>query len=302
MKIKILKKKTLKETERISSRACLYAAILALAVLNLSFSWPVRNGRLTSTFCESRADHFHDGIDIVCPDNKVYPAGDGDLMYCWDRSLFPLENYPGGGNYVVIRHGTDICSVYMHLRDGVPLRQVCRTDCVTGTVGNTGHSFSGHLHFSMLDIRKRSSFNPLKEIGAPDDSKAPVISEICLKIGERYVILRDSSHVRLTRHYPLLVRIEDTITGREKLGVYRLSAEINGEKILNTEFGALDYTGRGLISGGRLFGTIFDEKGYYRIEDIRYREGLNRFSFKACDYNGNCAQTTFSIDIDLDIP
>ncbi len=82
--------------------------MLFLIALNLSFQWPVDGGRITSVFGESRADHFHDGVDMVPPDGKIYPLDEGELVYLWDRSMFPLDAYPGGGNYRVLKHGGDI--------------------------------------------------------------------------------------------------------------------------------------------------------------------------------------------------
>ena len=70
----------------------LYSCIILLTLFNTSFRWPVENGRITSTFGESRWDHFHDGVDMTSIDNKIYPSADGKLIFLWDKSIFPIES------------------------------------------------------------------------------------------------------------------------------------------------------------------------------------------------------------------
>lgn len=77
-------------------RLTLYLSILVFALMSLSFRWPVDAGRITSSFGESRGDHFHDGIDMVCPDDKIYPVDSGKLVYYRDETIFPLDVVPGG--------------------------------------------------------------------------------------------------------------------------------------------------------------------------------------------------------------
>ena len=91
-------------------------SLFVLAFSNVSFRWPLNNPVLTSTYGESRADHFHDGMDFISSDSRVFPVKEGKLLYAWNRSLFPLENYWGGGNYKIIKHDDEYVSYYMHLQ------------------------------------------------------------------------------------------------------------------------------------------------------------------------------------------
>ena len=72
-------------------RFILFAVPLVLVMSLVSFKWPVTNGTVTSTFCESRWDHFHDGIDMTSIDDKVYPVEDGKLLFYWDKALFGVK-------------------------------------------------------------------------------------------------------------------------------------------------------------------------------------------------------------------
>jgi hypothetical protein len=278
----------------------LVCAILVLALSSLSFQWPLDNARLTSTFGESRADHFHDGIDLVSSSETIRPAREGRLVYLWDRMIFPEENYPGGGNYVILSHG-DVFSIYMHLGDGVPFRREYSPGDALGRMCNTGHSFASHLHFSLLKRAQRRSENPLLHLPAYEDRVAPQIAEFALKIDDRYVIIRENSTIRLTQHYPMLVRIIDTVSGRERLGVHSLTVSLNGVEVARTDFDGLEYSARGLGVSGGTFDELFDEDGYFRIGGVAYSQGLNVFTVSASDIAGNTAQRTFSFNVNLDM-
>ena len=157
-----------------NSRLIIFS-ILILAISNLSFRWPVNDGIITSTFGESRGDHFHDGIDMVSPSDNVYPVGAGNLLYAWNKALFPLDNYWGGGNFKVISHNDGSLSVYMHMQDIDNLKESYAESDVVGLIGDTGHSYGRHLHLSLLNHKARESINPYKVLPPYNDSKAPVI-------------------------------------------------------------------------------------------------------------------------------
>lgn len=279
----------------------LVVSILILALTNVSFRWPVDNSRLTSTFGESRADHFHDGIDMISDSDKVYPVNKGKLLFTWNKSMFPLENYWGGGNYKIIKHDGNMLSVYMHLQDGDDLKQAYEENDIAGYVGNTGHSYGKHIHFSILDNVKRESVNPFTLLPRYEDSQPPRILNFYVKVGDKYVLLRENSSIRLTRHYPLLVEIRDTVTGRENLGVYRVKAAFNGKDVIDSQYNALGYSESGLTLNKRIFNDTMDEKGYYIVSGLTYIEGINSITVAASDFNGNTSERIFSIDVHLDI-
>lgn len=279
----------------------LAVSIIILALSNVSFRWPADNARLTSTFGESRADHFHDGIDMVSDSDKVYPVSRGRLLFAWNKSMFPLENYWGGGNYKIIKHDGAMVSVYMHLQDGDDLKQAYEEGDTTGYIGNTGHSYGKHIHFSMLDNVKRESVNPFTLLPRYDDNQPPQIVNFYVKIGDKYTLLREKSSIRLTRHYPLLVEIRDSVSGKENLGIYRLTAVFNGNNVLDSQYSALAYSEKGLVLNRHIFNEVSDEKGYYIISGLAFVEGINSLTVSASDYNGNTSERTFSIDVHLDI-
>jgi len=276
-------------------------SIIVLALSNLSFKWPVNNGIITSTFGEFRGDHFHDGIDMVSSDDNVYPIAAGTLLYTWNRSLFPLENYWGGGNFKVISHSDDLISIYMHLQDVEHLKQDYSESDIIALTGNTGHSYGKHIHFSVLDHAKRESINPLKVLSRYSDDKSPEIINFYVKIDNRYIRLNDKSDIRLTKHYPLLIEVKDTVKGNERLGLYNFKASLNGKAIADYTFDKIDYSHDGLLVNKIIFLDVFDEKGYYKIKDIVYQEGINNFSFIVSDFNGNISKKDFTVNVKLDM-
>lgn len=274
--------------------------MIILTIPLLSLQWPVENGRVTSSFGESRTTRFHDGIDMISPDLRVYPVSEGSLVYMWNKALFPLDNYPGGGNYKVLRHENDLYSIYMHLQDSAEIRNKYSNDESIARMSNTGHSYGIHLHFTMVEIYSGASINPEVILPEIEDSLPPEIGSILIKIDDRYITLRDNSEIRLTRNYPLLIKIFDTITGSENLGVHRLAVTHNNTKLVDLSFDKLEPSEEGFTVSQKPFDYIFDEAGYYKISDIRYEDGLNEILIEACDFAGNCSQKTYTLDINLD--
>jgi len=276
-------------------------SFLIVVSINLSFRWPLADPSLTATFGESRGDHFHDGVDLISGNPAVYPVSSGKLMFSWNRSYFPLDNHWGGGNYKIINHGSNILSVYMHLQDGDNLKPEYTESDIIGYFGNTGHSFGRHIHFCILDQAKKESINPFVKLPPFQDSEAPDILYFYVKVGNKYVRLRENSDIRLTQHYPMLIEIRDSVTGRENLGIYRLKAVVNGKELINTDFSSIGINENSLTVKNFTYDNIFDEKGYYKINGIKYREGINNIQINVSDYNGNTSEKTFSINIDLDM-
>lgn len=282
-------------------RIILAACVVALALMNVSFRWPVDNGIITSTFGESRWDHFHDGMDVISPDRKVYPVAGGKLVYYWNRARFPLDNYPGMGNYRIIDHGNSLLGIYGHLGDDAAVR----TDFVPaesmGFMGNTGHSMASHLHFTLVKAGDSKSVNPLGLLPPVTDTRPPVHLGTFLRVGDRYIPLRGKTNYRLTQHYPLLLEINDTIQGRERLGIYKLSVTLNDRKVLDVEFSEINSAKNILTMQGMASEDLFDEKGYYRVGGVKYAEGENRVKVVAVDFGGNSIESDLAFMVNLDI-
>lgn len=86
----------------------------------------------------------HRGIDYAADrGTPVWAAGDGKII----SSGYTEAN----GNYVVIQHGSDVQTKYLHLHTrAVKMGARIRQGQVIGTVGSTGYSTAPHLHYEFL--------------------------------------------------------------------------------------------------------------------------------------------------------
>jgi len=273
----------------------------SLTATQLHYKWPLKKSILTSTFGESRGDHFHDGIDLISNHKQIFPIDSGELLYFWSKDRFPFAPYPGGGNYKIIKHSEDLCSIYMHLSDGLTDEKIYTKNDLVGIMGHTGHSFGPHLHFSLLDFKNRTSFNPLLYLQDFKDETPPIIYDLYLRINNSYIMIKPDSTIRLTKSYPLLVKIRDQIGKRKKMGIYGLKAIFNGELVLDVNFKEINYSEKGLTIAGKSFQSLFDEDGFYKLEQVEYRNGENRLKVEATDLTGLKTEKEFFFGVLLDL-
>ncbi|HYG85245.1 MAG TPA: M23 family metallopeptidase [Azospirillum sp.] len=112
---------------------------------------PIDGAKLTSGFGMRMHpilgySKMHKGVDFGAPTGTpIYAAGNGVV-----EKIGPHGAY---GNYVRIRHNTQITTAYAHLsRFGKGIRRGSRVDQgdVIGYVGTTGRSTGAHLHYEVL--------------------------------------------------------------------------------------------------------------------------------------------------------
>ena len=86
----------------------------------------------------------HRGTDYAAPrGTPVFASGDGRVV----ESSYTKAN----GKYVVIRHGEQYVTKYLHLnRRKVRRGQKVKQSQVIGTVGSTGAATGPHLHYEFL--------------------------------------------------------------------------------------------------------------------------------------------------------
>ena len=100
---------------------------------------------------------MHNGIDFAAPSGTpIYAAADGEVIAAGYSSSM--------GNYIMIDHGSDIISIYMHASKLLVSQgdEVSRGDKIA-LVGSTGRSTGPHLHFG---VRENGSYvNPSKYLG-----------------------------------------------------------------------------------------------------------------------------------------
>jgi len=85
----------------------------------------------------------HLGVDLQAPKNSdIYAVNDGKVV-----ATLNLSNY---GKTVIIDHGLDIFSMYLHLDEfKVTNGEIVKRGQLIGLSGDTGYVTAPHLHFSM---------------------------------------------------------------------------------------------------------------------------------------------------------
>lgn len=133
------------------------------------FMWPLdySHTTITSGYGYRNFDKsFHDAIDIAAPKGSpIYAANSGTIiMYQWVNT--------GGGNKVVIDHGSKVSTTYCHLSafvEGLGVGSYVEKGQVIGYVGMTGTATGNHLHFRIAI--NGTAVNPLDYVTA--DGSAP---------------------------------------------------------------------------------------------------------------------------------
>lgn len=113
------------------------------------FKWPVPGHyNVTSGFGWRthplfKVQRLHNGIDIGAPTGTpIIAAYDGEVVVATYQAA--------AGNYIMINHGSNLYTVYMHLsKFNVKVGQSVKQGDTIGLVGSTGNSTGPHLHFSV---------------------------------------------------------------------------------------------------------------------------------------------------------
>lgn len=106
-----------------------------------------------------KIEKFHNGVDMAAP------AGT-NILAAYDGEVVAASYTAAMGNYVMIDHGDNLYTVYMHASKLLVSKgqEVKRGD-VIALVGTTGRSTGNHLHFS---VRKNGEYvSPWNYISKP---------------------------------------------------------------------------------------------------------------------------------------
>jgi len=115
---------------------------------SLPFSFPLGSMK-TSGFSFGEFIGFgnsalqHLGVDLRAPEGtEIYAVNDGKVV-----AVLNLSNY---GKTIIVDHGLDIFSLYLHLdKFKVAEGQMIKRGQAIGLSGQTGYTTAPHLHFSM---------------------------------------------------------------------------------------------------------------------------------------------------------
>lgn len=206
---------------------------------------PVKDAKVTSTFGETRQDHFHNGVDFGGGEQDVLAVRDGKIVFYSDRREFPFTPYMGSGNYVILKHRENQRTYYMHLKNGSINKtnyEVKEGTCL-GRTSDTGHSYGIHLHFSMEKEHPLEILNPLKFFKDQlTDAQKPRIEAVLASVDEGPAsVFYDTLNLRDGEFVTLFIRCADYWQNDSihRLAPYRITCEVNGEKLAEYVFDRL---------------------------------------------------------------
>lgn len=122
-----------------------------LSIRNTLMKTPIDGARISSGFGMRRHpvlgySKMHKGMDFAAPTGTpIYAAGDGVLEYAGRFSSY--------GNYIRIRHNSQLKTAYAHMHrlgKGMSVGKRVRQGEVIGYVGTTGRSTGPHLHYEVM--------------------------------------------------------------------------------------------------------------------------------------------------------
>lgn len=257
---------------------------------SLQLKWPVQSGKnyfISSTFGESRLDHFHNGLDIAGKGFKITPVGaNSRVLWKTEAAGKPGEIPFGGGKTLILDHG-DYWSGYMHLMQiSEQLNEAHVTGETTlGLAGDTGHSGGAHLHFFVYTPHDGKMHNPLPYLPKEhyQNNTAPSISGYGVKLPDKFVEVDLSRPVIMSQDFPIYGRLQDSSSGRERWGVYYFETYLNEYEDLPVMSVVFDYIrlkeGRWLSSGELPFEEIYHKNwynlgsGFSKTKKLRIKTG-----------------------------
>jgi len=256
--------------------------------------------KLSGTFGEFRATHFHAGLDIKTQGKEGF-----EVRAIKAGSLKRINvSISGYGKCLYIQHADGTTSVYAHLQKFAPkieayikqyqyekeqftIQRYLKLNELTlekgeviGVSGNTGGSEGPHLHFEIRDTKSSNPLNPLQLNFDIEDSIRPVIQGMYMysifrdKASQKTPITlnkeNDSTYVADLQHlggtFGLGVRLFDRQDlSYNRNGIYNATLKINGTTRFSYTFDRIDF------KDGKKIDALIDY-ATYKEERIRIQK------------------------------
>lgn len=271
----------------------IFSLVFIIILLSEDFkNNPMLNGmRVTSTFGDSRGDHFHTGIDITNNDKKAYSLMESELIFHNKKRKRGIDY--GYGEFVILENTTDgLRFTYSHLKEDsydASKKQYEQYEKIA-TIGNTGHSTGVHLHLEVEDTINDKLLNPLEIMDIKDTLK-PIIMDVYFIDGDKNRISLYEGYSSIKRGGKLFIQCMDKIDGSNyPLTPYKISLIIDGKEKANLKFNnLLKQNGKFITNDGRTFNNIYlnERDDDFFVLDFTSLPGVIGFKVLVEDQKGN---------------
>ena len=266
-----------------------------------SFRSPVKHTiRLSGTFGELRANHFHSGIDIK--------GAIGDpILAIEDAYISRIKVGAGGyGKVLYLTHPNGYTSVYAHLsKFAAPIdtfiknyqyqnqtfeveihpsenQFVLKKGDQLGKMGMTGHAFGPHLHFEIRETKSGKALNPLLYGMNVADNRSPRLHQIKIyELSDKIETLSSKNYaLRKSKHSKKYKVNKDTITTASNFIGVSIKAydHMNGVNNWNGIYSIQAFSNDTLFFEFKLNAFAFSETRYINAH-LDYEEQVTKKSF-----------------------
>ncbi|BDA77598.1 peptidase M23 [Leptospira kobayashii] len=270
------------------------------------FQWPIQGldlpSLITSSFGESRKDHFHNGLDISSVFQPVRSLESGYVLYSRYGEDNPFEEERGSGNILWVAHKDGYISGYYHLagsrHENIRSKIEIKAGEVIGSSGNTGHSTGGHLHFVLGKDFGKTLLDPLAYLPPQEDTMFPQIANLFIHVGETYTNINDGDNINVSKAFPLTVSVFDGgVKNSQRRGIRNIEYIFNGEPMGKTSFDSIHFDkGKWKTANGLSFDDLYF-KDRYLVGILNLKTGENIIKVIASDFSDQKSERTFSVNV-----
>lgn len=274
------------------------------------YQYPVSKVNITSSFGESRGDHFHNGIDLAGSMQSIFPIAEGTVLFYRNIKTSVEKPLMGCGNFVVVEHKQGIRSYYYHLSSTaleIPNFELTKQD-ILGLVGNTGRSSGPHLHLIIEDTKRNRIINPMLLLPHDEDKLAPKIFHLSLKVhNDRWANFKDKVNIlRYGGKIQFYVTAKDVFLYKNtgipapksygERGVKRVSFYVDGGLVRSYDFDYL-FEDRERLRMFPDYGymDIYNFKSQYFLGDFVPKLSSHIFEVECEDWVGNSSRKSYKI-------
>lgn len=273
-----------------------------------NFNWPLNEKKIiiSSTFGESRFDHFHSGIDVPGDEVPIFPIASGKILYLDFQEMYSNRFLSGTGNQIWLEHDQGFWSGYYHLKKFFPPDRgiYLNHNESFGLTGNTGKSYGAHLHFFILSDFGKKILNPLlilpeieKDVIPPEIEYLAFLIPEKDKIKIHRVVPEKKQEIRLTQKRPIYLKVFDSIQGHKSKRIpYKIEWSFENSEEVSTRsitFDYIEYQDQGFLLNSKYsFENIF-YKDLLNLGLFNFAQGENKITIIAYDYSKNSTKKTF---------